>query len=67
VDVNAQDKSGETPLHDAARYGNIEVVQLLLISGADPFVKANDNTTAADKSKTNEIRTLIQEVIVKIL
>ena len=33
-------QSGETALHKAARYGKLEVVKLLLINGADPFVKA---------------------------
>ena len=33
-------QSDETALYKAAQYGKLEVVKLLLISGADPFIKA---------------------------
>ena len=32
-------QSDETALYKAAQYGKLEVVELLLISGADPFIK----------------------------
>ena len=35
-------QAGSTPLHWAARYGQLEVVQLLLRHRADKELKAND-------------------------
>lgn len=35
ADVDAKDKYGNTPLHDAAKYGNISICKLLLGYGAD--------------------------------
>ena len=37
-----------TPLMEAARYGQVEAMQLLLERGANPLVTANDGETAAD-------------------
>jgi Ankyrin repeats (many copies) len=34
--VHAKDDDGDTPLHNAARGGHAEVVQFLLLEGADP-------------------------------
>ena len=39
--ISAQDISGATPLHEAIRYGNIEIARLLLNAGAN--VNAQDN------------------------
>ena len=39
--IYSEDKYGDTPLHDAAEYGNTEVATLLLDRGAD--VNARDN------------------------
>ena len=36
ADPNAQNKSGETPLHDAACLGHVEIVKLLLELGGRP-------------------------------
>jgi len=35
LNVNAQDNYGDTSLHDAAKFGHIEVVKILLEAGAN--------------------------------
>ena len=37
----SQDSAGNTPLHDAIRYGNLEIAKMLLDSGA--YINAKDN------------------------
>lgn len=37
--AKAKDAKGETPLHHAARHGELEVIKLLLAHGADPNAK----------------------------
>jgi len=36
AEVNAQNRTGETPLHNACCYGHVEIVQVLLDLGAKP-------------------------------
>ncbi|MFN8833380.1 MAG: ankyrin repeat domain-containing protein, partial [Alphaproteobacteria bacterium] len=43
--INAQDKSGRTPLHYAAYNGDIEVVSLLLKKGCKTSIQNNDGLT----------------------
>ena len=40
-------QSDETALYKAAQYGKLKVVELLLISGADPFIKAKVSVNIA--------------------
>ncbi len=42
ADVNAKDKNGTTPLHEACSYGHTEIARFLLDHGADPNVKETD-------------------------
>ena len=37
--MNAQDADGDAPLHGAAQYGDVEILNLLLDKGADPNIK----------------------------
>ncbi|KAK6177473.1 hypothetical protein SNE40_015567 [Patella caerulea] len=41
--INTQDEEGLTPLHYAAKNGNIEMVRVLLHRGADVSIKENDD------------------------
>lgn len=53
ADVNAQDWTGQTPLHWAAYEGTVETVQLLLDCGADTTIRNKeglryDNLVSSD-------------------
>ncbi|KAK7873164.1 hypothetical protein R5R35_006384 [Gryllus longicercus] len=46
VDINAQDRFGDTALHETVEYGDFECVQLLVREGADVNKKRKDGATA---------------------
>ena len=48
ADVNAKDKNGYTPLHNAASIGEIELVQYLVDKGANVRAVSNNGETTAD-------------------
>jgi ankyrin repeat protein len=48
ADVNAVQHGGWTPLHAAAQHGDTEMVDLLLLNGANRAAEVDDGTTAAD-------------------
>jgi catalase (peroxidase I) len=39
MDLNQQDFNGDTAMHDAARFGHVDVVEALLLGGGNPKVK----------------------------
>lgn len=45
ANVNLQDSRGDSPLHDAARFGNADVVDSLLAAGADVSLTNKDGMT----------------------
>ncbi len=45
ADVNVRDHGGQTPLHRASFKGRLDIVAVLLSSGADPNARAQDDTT----------------------
>ena len=49
-DINAPGCHGETPLHCAVGWGNIDIVELLLVRGADVTLLNNDGKTALDEA-----------------
>lgn len=51
--INACDKKGETPLHKAARSGLYDMVDILLVAGADPSIKNDDGKTPANLAEEN--------------
>ena len=48
MDTNAADYAGDTPLHDAARFGHEALGKRLKAAGADNSVKNKDGQTAAE-------------------
>ena len=50
ADVNARKTNGLTPLHLAARNGDIETIKLLLAHGADVNAAASDGGTPMDSA-----------------
>ena len=51
VNVNVADKSGNTPLHDAARFGHLGVAKILVNSGASLSMKNKNGMTPIDLAK----------------
>ena len=51
TDVNAKDEYGDTPLHDAAREGDSEAVEILIANGADVNAINNRGKTPLDQVK----------------
>lgn len=50
ANVNAKDKDGDTPVHDAALRGHKDIVELLLAEGADANARDNSGQTPADEA-----------------
>jgi hypothetical protein len=64
ADINAQSRSGNTPLHVASHCGALAVVRLLLKHGADVEIKGNGGMTAlqeAAKEGRGEVVKLLRE------
>jgi len=59
--VNEIQKTGSTPLHGAAYYGQASVVKLLLSYGAKTNIKNNFDHLPIDEAMTDEIKNLIKE------
>ena len=60
-DINDIQYTGSTPLHAAAYYGHIKVVQLLLNYGARTDIKNNFGNLPIDEAMTKEIKNLLKE------
>ena len=57
--VNATDRWGFTPLHEAAQKGRTQLCALLLNHGADPNLKNHENQTALDLATAEDVRCLL--------
>ena len=64
ANVNAMNKYGWTPLHEAARFGQKEVSELLITKGADVNARNDDGVTPLDTAimhKQTEITDLLRQ------
>lgn len=59
ADVNARDKSGETPLHRAAEEGRADVVRLLLEAGAESEAADVGGLLAADVAQEHGFSAIV--------
>ena len=59
--INEIQKTGSTPLHGAAYYGQTNVVKLLLSYGAKTNIKNKFDHLPIDEAMTEEIKNLIKE------
>ncbi|MFK7816778.1 MAG: ankyrin repeat domain-containing protein [Gammaproteobacteria bacterium] len=53
LDLNTQNKFGNTPLMECALIDRWDMVELLLAHGADPEIKNNDNENAIESLRNN--------------
>jgi uncharacterized protein YwqG len=61
ADVNAKTKRGETPLHAAAEAKNLELVELLIESGARIEAQTTDKKTPYALSLSAQVRALLKQ------
>ena len=54
--LNMQNKLGQTALHIAIRYGNLELANCLISRGADTTIRNNEGKTIVDLSPTDFVR-----------
>ncbi|XP_011505439.1 PREDICTED: uncharacterized protein LOC105368183 isoform X2 [Ceratosolen solmsi marchali] len=71
ADINMENGCGTTPLHEAVNRGEIEICQILLKSGSNPFIRAIKGTfsgkSAYDIAKNNSsIECLIEKYLVEM-
>ena len=55
ADRDKKDVDGNTPLHDAASYGHLEIAMLLMSYGADLNAKNNDGQLPIDLADDDEM------------
>ena len=51
LDINNKDRFGHTPLHYALFTYNIDIINILLVKGADPNILSINGTTILQKAK----------------
>ena len=60
--INAQNKYGQTALHVAVRYGNLELARCLVAKGADLTIRNNDGRTVLESS-TREFEDEVMQML----
>jgi oxysterol-binding protein 1 len=61
LDINTIDHNGDTILHICSRMGNLQMVQLVLNLGADPFIKNRKGKIPMEVCKDEMIKHLLKE------
>lgn len=62
VPLNAVNKLGWTALHEAAYHNRVAIVKLLIVYGADVFVKTEKGSVAKDLTVHSEIRSMLEDI-----
>ncbi|KAF0717784.1 Aste57867_2101 [Aphanomyces stellatus] len=55
IEINKSNNDGMTPLHEAAKHNHLDIVILLMNSGANPHVVNNDGLKPLDVASDNDI------------
>lgn len=61
ADPNSRDELGNTPLHWVLRYGDAQMVSLLIDNGACVFLENNDGQRLINRSMSGEIREILDK------
>ena len=61
ANIEAKDQDGLSALHWASEYGHLEIVKHLLEKGANPGAKDKEGLSPLQKSRNEEICTLLKE------
>lgn len=61
VDVNAKDENGYTPLHAAAEYAHLDLIEFLLEKGAEINIKDNDGDSPLHACESAEAAAFLVE------
>lgn len=64
--LNIKDNDGRTPLMYAAAQASLEIVDKLLLRGADPRLTDNEGRTAADATRSTEVDARLREWTVRL-
>ena len=60
MDLNPQDKYGNTPLHAACEDGSVKVAKLLISAGANQYIENRDQKTALQVAKPQIAREILE-------
>src|SRR5208282_1549627 len=60
ADVSGKDENGNTPLHWASHFNNLEAAELLIKSGAQRNARDNAGETPLDLAESAEMKRLLQ-------
>lgn len=58
--VNATDRDGRTPLHEAATQGDVRMIRVLLVHGADPTRVDRFGSTALDRARSHRQKSVVR-------
>lgn len=61
-DLDIKDSNGNTPLHDAVRFNNEKIVEILLVNGANVNIKSNNGELPLNIAKAKKNVKLIKTI-----
>ena len=60
VNLDVQDKSGKTALHNTARFRLVHLMEMLIAAGANTMLRDNDNNLALDIADISQTKALLE-------